>query len=80
MAEGTKKGANKIKRAGSRKTKIAHYYMTTYPRHKIRRILKNNGVPHAQSWADTHGFIALFRTMVHEMGVETDRPGVPEAT
>ena len=50
-----KKGANKIKRIGSRKSQIARYYVTAYPRNKLRRILDCNGSSAAQSWAAKHG-------------------------
>ena len=49
-----KKGAPKIKRLGRHKAKIERYYAKVYPRHKLLRILKNNGIKAAKAWADKH--------------------------
>jgi hypothetical protein len=55
----TKKGANKIKRAGCRKGLIARYYAVVYPARKLKRILHNNGSAAAQSWAAKHQCLNL---------------------
>lgn len=34
--------------------KIATYYATTYPRRKLGRILRHNGMAAAQTWAHMH--------------------------
>lgn len=34
--------------------KIAAYYTTTYPRRKLGRILRHNGMAAAQAWAHMH--------------------------
>lgn len=47
-----KKGGKKS--AGSRKGKIQHYYLNTYPRHKLRRILDSQGKAAAEKWAKDH--------------------------
>jgi hypothetical protein len=60
LSKKPKKGAAKVRHLGRRKTQIARYYANTYPRHKIRRILKNNGFSAAQSWAMSRGFIGIF--------------------
>jgi hypothetical protein len=65
----TKKGANKIKRAGARKGIIERYYASTYPRTKIRRIFRNNGIPAAQSWADAHGCNAIYLMIGRQIGL-----------
>jgi len=49
-----KKGAPKIKRLGRHKAKIERYYANVYPRRKLLRILKNNGVKEARAWAEKH--------------------------
>lgn len=49
-----KRGANKIKRIGSRRRQIEQYYMLRYARNKLRRILDSNGHAAAQSWAAKH--------------------------
>ncbi len=64
----TKKGANKIKRAGCRKGHIEHYYAAVYPARKVRRILHCNGLAAAQSWADKHQCTSLYLSIARELG------------
>ncbi len=55
MAEPSKKGAPKLKRAGraSNKAKYAAQFQRTY-RNKLRRIRRSNGPNAALKWMQTH--------------------------
>jgi hypothetical protein len=64
-----KKGSNKLKRVGSRKTKIEQYYLTRYPKNKIRRILDTHGISAAQSWADKHGCPAYLAEILNRRDI-----------
>jgi hypothetical protein len=59
-----KKGANKLKRIGSRKRQIEHYYADTYAKTKLRNIIRSSGVGEARAWADRHGALAEFNKLV----------------
>ncbi len=65
-----KKGAAKVRHLGRRKAQIARYYERTYAPRKIRHLLKNNGVPAAQSWADKRGARGVLVAVARSMGIE----------
>ncbi len=50
-----RKGAAKVKRLGRNKAKILKYYSKVWAPRKIRHMLRHNGYPFAQSWAEKNG-------------------------
>lgn len=54
-----KKGAAKVRHLGRKKNKILRYYAQIYPRTKLRRILRHNGINSARSWAMKNGIIGI---------------------
>lgn len=59
-----KRGAAKVRHLGRRKAQIARYYAAVYYPRKLRRVLKNNGVDAARSYADKHGMIVEFNKLI----------------
>lgn len=65
-----KRGAAKVRRLGKHKQQIQRYYERTYPRRKIRHLLRNNTVREARAWAEKHGALAFLHEVAAELKVK----------
>lgn len=70
--EAVRKGAPKVKhlgRSGPRTQRyLENYYTRVYPRRKLRRILRNNGLQAARKWAREWHHDAIFHEVASKLG------------
>lgn len=68
--EGRKQKQDKkttVKRSfGKKKSKIENYFKYNYPRNKLYRILKHNGLAAAEKWAAEHGAGTVLRGIINK--------------